>query len=183
MNVLETGFREIILLQLEPFADARGVFVESYRRSAYARVGIDRTFVQDNFSQSRQGTIRGLHYQLRRPQGKLVHVTRGEVWDVAADIRQGSPTFGKWFGTTLSAENRRQLWIPEGFAHGFVVRSDIADVAYKITAEYDPDDDRAIAWNDPTLAIPWAVEAPLLSKKDAAAPPLAGNAHLPSYVP
>jgi dTDP-4-dehydrorhamnose 3,5-epimerase len=183
VNTLPTSLPGLVLVELQAFGDVRGFFFESYRRAGHAALGIDGTFVQDNFSHSKRGTLRGLHYQLRHPQGKLVHVTRGEVFDVAADIRVGSPTFGHWFGTVLSEENHRQLWIPEGFAHGFVVVSDTADVVYKVTAEYDPEDDRAIAWNDPTLAIAWPAvgEAPLLSRKDAAAPALAGNAHLPSY--
>ena len=183
MNAVETSLPGVVLVELQAFADARGFLFESYRRAAHAALGIDRTFVQDNFSHSKRGTLRGLHYQLRHPQGKLVHVTRGEVFDVAADIRVGSPTFGRWFGTVLGADNHRQLWIPEGFAHGFIVLSDTADVVYKVTAEYDREDDHVIAWNDPTLAIDWPPvgEAPLLSRRDAAAPVLAGNAHLPSY--
>jgi len=183
MKTLETSLPGVVLLELQAFSDARGFFLESYRSAAHAALGVDRTFVQDNFSHSRRGTLRGLHYKLRRPQGKLVHVTRGEVFDVAADIRVGSPAFGRWFGTVLSSDNHRQLWVPEGFAHGFIVLSETADVAYKVTAEYDPDDDRALAWNDPTLAIDWPAigDAPLLSRKDAAAPLLQGNAHLPRY--
>jgi len=185
MKRLETSLPEVVLVELQAFGDARGFFLESYRRAAHAAIGIDRTFVQDNFSHSKRGSLRGLHYQLRHPQGKLVHVTRGEVFDVAADIRVGSPTFGRWFGTILSGENHRQLWVPEGFAHGFVVLSDTADLVYKVTAEYDPEDDRMIAWDDPTLAIEWpgVREAPLLSRKDAAAPVLAGNGNLPRYAP
>ncbi len=183
MNVVATSLPGVVLVELTAFADARGSFMESYRTSAHAALGIAATFVQDNFSHSRRGTLRGLHYQLPHAQGKLVHVTRGEVFDVAADIRVGSPSFGRWFGTVLSSDNHRQLWVPEGFAHGFLVLSETADVAYKVTAEYAPDADRAIAWNDPTLAIDWPSVGgePLLSRKDAAAPPLLGNAHLPRY--
>ena len=183
MKALPTPFPELVLVELRAHADARGAFMETYRKTSHAALGIDRTFVQDNLSRSRRGTLRGLHYQLRRPQGKLVQATRGEIFDVAADIRVGSPTFGRWFGAILGEQ--RQLWIPEGFAHGFLVVSEVADVIYKVTAEYDAEDDMALAWDDPTLAIVWPdVEgAPLLSARDAAAPRLAGNGNLPRYAP
>lgn len=183
MKALPTTLPGLVLLELDAFGDARGRFMETYRRPRYLEAGIDAEFVQDNFSSSVRGTLRGLHYQLRSPQGKLVHVTRGAVFDVAVDIRAGSPTFGHWFGTELSAENHRQLWIPPGFAHGFVVTSAEADFAYKCTAIYDPGDDRSIRWNDPALAIAWPLDGePLLSKRDASAP-LLREAELPQYVP
>ena len=183
MKALPTPFPELVLVELRAHADARGAFMETYRKTSHAALGIDRTFVQDNLSRSRRGTLRGLHYQLLRPQAKLVQATRGEIFDVAADIRVGSPTFGRWFGAILGEQ--RQLWIPEGFAHGFLVVSEVADVIYKVTAEYDAEDDMALAWDDPTLAIVWPdVEgAPLLSARDAAAPRLAGNGNLPRYAP
>jgi dTDP-4-dehydrorhamnose 3,5-epimerase len=183
MKSLRTSLPGVVLLELDVFGDARGRFMETYRRPRYVEAGIANEFVQDNFSTSVIGTVRGLHYQLRAPQGKLVHVTRGAVFDVAVDIRIGSPTFGRWFGTELSAENHRQLWIPPGFAHGFVVTSEVADFTYKCTAIYDPDDDRSIRWNDPDLAIAWPLHGePLLSKRDVVAPSL-HQAELPRYSP
>jgi len=181
MKTLATTLPDVVLLELDVFGDTRGRFMETYRLSRYREVGIAAEFVQDNFSSSVRGTLRGLHYQLRSPQGKLVHVTRGAVFDVAVDIRVGSPAFGRWFATELSADNHRQLWIPPGFAHGFLVTSDTADFAYKCTAIYDPSDDRSIRWNDPELAIAWPLDGePLLSKRDVAAPPLR-EAELPRY--
>jgi len=181
MKTLPTTLPDLVLLELDVFGDTRGRFLETYRRPRYVEVGVAAEFVQDNFSASVRGTLRGLHYQLRSPQGKLVMVTRGAVFDVAVDIRAGSPTFGKWFGTELSAENHRQLWIPPGFAHGFVVMSDEADFTYKCTAVYDPSDDRSIRWNDPEIAIAWPLAGePLLSRRDAAAP-LLREAELPRY--
>jgi len=183
MKTLPTTLPDLVLLELDVFGDARGRFLETYRRPRYVEVGIAAEFVQDNFSASVRDTLRGLHYQLRSPQGKLVMVTRGAVFDVAVDVRVGSPTFGKWFGTELSADNHRQLWIPPGFAHGFVVTSDAADFTYKCTAVYDPSDDRSLRWNDPEIAIAWPLAGePLLSKRDAAAP-LLREAELPRYPP
>ena len=160
--------------------------METFRRDRYHELGVVADFVQDNFSSSVYGTLRGLHYQLRQPQGKLVHVTRGEVFDVAVDIRRGSPTFGKWFGARLSVG--RQMWIPPDFAHGFFVMSESADFAYKCTAAYAPNDERTIAWDDPELAIMWPTSTwptsrkPMLSARDAAAPNLL-DAELPDYAP
>ncbi len=185
MNVLPTSLPGVVLLELAVFGDERGRFMETYRRERYATVGIDHAFVQDNFSTSVKGTLRGLHHQLTQPQGKLVHVTRGEVFDVAVDVRRGSPTFGKWFGATLSAENHRQMWIPPGFAHGFLVTSETADFAYKCTRQYAPGDERVIRWNDPDLAIDWPIAGtgePLLSPRDRAAPWLK-DSELPAYSP
>ena len=182
MKVVERPFGGVVLVELDVFGDARGRFMETFRRDRYAEAGIAAglEFVQDNLSTSIRGTLRGLHHQLTKPQGKLVHVTRGEVWDVAVDIRRGSPTFGRWFGAHLSADNHRQMWVPPGFAHGFVVLSESADFAYKCTAAYDKADDRAIRWNDPELAIAWPLDgAPILSARDEGAP-LLRDSELPS---
>lgn len=175
MKSLPTTLPGVVLLELDVFGDHRGRVMETFRRDRYleAGVGVGLEFVQDNFSSSAKGILRGLHYQLHQPQGKLVHVTRGEVFDVAVDIRRSSPAFGQWFGTHLSAENHRQMWVPPGFAHGFVVLSEQADVVYKLTANHAPADGRRILWNDPDLAITWPITGePTLSKKDAAAPTL-----------
>jgi dTDP-4-dehydrorhamnose 3,5-epimerase len=185
MRTLPTTLPGVILLEIEVFGDQRGRFMETFRRDRYLELGVavGLEFVQDNFSSSVKGTLRGLHYQLRQPQGKLVYVTRGEVFDVVVDIRRGSPTFGVWLGTVLSADNHRQLWIPPGFAHGFLVMSEQADFAYKATANYAPADERSIAWNDHELAVAWPLDGePTLSKRDAAAPGLHA-AELPSYEP
>ncbi len=185
MKSLPVTLPGVVLLELDVFGDHRGRFMETFRRDRYLElgVGVGLEFVQDNFSSSAKSILRGLHYQLRCPQGKLVHVTRGEVFDVAVDIRKGSPTFGKSFGTLLSEDNHRQMWIPPGFAHGFLVTSDHADFAYKVTANYAPDDERSIAWDDPELAIAWPISsAPTLSKRDAAAPRLT-QAELPTFEP
>jgi dTDP-4-dehydrorhamnose 3,5-epimerase len=172
----------LVLIEPRVFVDARGSFFEAWRAESYAEAGARGPFVQDNVSSSRRGVLRGLHYQLRAPQAKLVYVTRGEVWDVAVDIRAGSPTFRRWFGVTLSSENHLQLYLPEGFAHGFVVLSESADLCYKISAPYAAGDDRAIRWDDADLAIGWPLAgAPLLSARDAAAPPLR-EAELPTVL-
>ncbi len=181
MKVTDTALPGVRLIELESFGDARGYFFELYHTRRYLDAGIDRPFVQDNFSRSIKDTLRGLHFQEPHPQGKLVQVLQGSVYDVAVDIRRGSPTFGRWFGVELSAENKRQLWIPPGFAHGFCVTSPTADFLYKCTEYYVPEADRSIAWNDPDLAIPWPTKAPLLSKKDAAAKPLSAAPALPSF--
>jgi dTDP-4-dehydrorhamnose 3,5-epimerase len=185
MKTLPTTLPGVVLLELDVYGDHRGRFMETFRRDRYLElgIGVGLEFVQDNFSSSAQGTLRGLHYQLEHPQGKLVWVTRGEVFDVAVDIRRGSPTFGAWFGAALSADNHRQLWIPPGFAHGFLVTSEQADFAYKVTATYVPADERAVAWNDPAIAIAWPLAGePTLSRRDAAAPGL-DAAELPSFAP
>jgi dTDP-4-dehydrorhamnose 3,5-epimerase len=174
-----------VLLELDVFGDHRGRFMETYRRDRYLEygVGVGLEFIQDNFSSSAKGILRGMHYQLANPQGKLVHVTRGEVFDVAVDVRKGSPHFGKWFGATLSAENHLQMWVPPGFAHGFLVTSEQADFVYKVTAPYAPADERALIWNDPALGITWPLTGePTLSKKDLAAVPLS-QLELPIYTP
>ena len=185
MKTLPTTLPGVVLLELDVFGDHRGRFMETFRRDRYLElgIGVGLEFVQDNFSSSTNGILRGLHYQLEHPQGKLVWVTRGEVFDVAVDIRKGSPTFGQWFGAPLSADNHRQMWVPPGFAHGFLVTSDHADFCYKVTANYAPTDERGIAWNDPKIGIAWPRDRePTLSKKDAAAPTL-DAAELPSYAP
>jgi dTDP-4-dehydrorhamnose 3,5-epimerase len=159
----------MLLVQPQFHADARGYFTETFHAERYAQAGIPGPFVQDNLSFSQQGVLRGLHYQWPGPQGKLVYVLQGEVFDVAVDIRRGSPSFGRWVGVTLSAENHHQLWIPPGFAHGFCVTSDTALVAYKCTEYYAPENEHSIRWDDADIGIAWPVSAPLLSGKDAAA--------------
>lgn len=173
MRFTPTAIPDVILVEPRVFQDPRGFFLETYHAGKYADGGIHAAFVQDNHSLSQRGTLRGLHAQLKRPQGKLIRVIEGEIWDVAVDVRVGSPTFGRHVGETLSAENFRQLWVPPGFVHGFCVLSERAQVEYKCTALYDPTDEIAIAWDDPELAIPWPVAAPLLSAKDLKAPRLA----------
>ncbi len=178
MHVIPTALAGVLVLEPRVFGDDRGFFMESYNRRSFAQAtGLDIDFVQDNHSRSRKGVLRGLHYQLRQPQGKLVRVTHGAVFDVAVDIRRGSPTFGRWVGVELSADNHRQLWVPPGLAHGFVVLSDSADFLYKTTDYYAPEHERSIAWDDPAIGIDWplaahGITAPLLSAKDRAGQPL-----------
>lgn len=167
MKIIETPLSGLLLIEPRCFADARGYFLEVFRENQYQELGLP-AFVQDNISRSKRNTLRGLHYQLLPAQGKLVWVTRGTIWDVAVDIRRSSPTFGQWFGCILSDENHHQLYIPEGFAHGFCVLSDEADLSYKCTAFYAPQSEHGIAWNDATLNIDWPVQEPILSAKDAA---------------
>jgi dTDP-4-dehydrorhamnose 3,5-epimerase len=168
MNVTPTRIPDVLLIEPRVFGDARGFFFESFNHRAFQQAaGLDISFVQDNHSRSAQGVLRGLHYQVQQPQGKLVRVVRGAVFDVAVDIRRGSPTFGQWTGTELSEDNHRQLWIPPGLAHGFLVLSDSADFLYKTTDYYAPQHERAIAWNDPDIGIEWPLAIPpLLSSKD-----------------
>lgn len=175
MNVIETSIPEVLLLEPQTYADARGFFFESYNRRLLADVaGIDEEFVQDNHSRSIQNVLRGLHYQIQRPQGKLVRVVVGEVFDVAVDLRRSSPTFGQWVGVYLSATSRQMFWIPPGFAHGFLVLSSTADFLYKTTDYYVPEYDRCLRWNDPDLAIEWPLQTdPILSEKDRTAKYLA----------
>ena len=177
LNVIRTPLDGVLILEPKVFGDARGFFMESYnRRDFAAATGLDVDFVQDNHSRSRRGVLRGLHYQIKQPQGKLVRVVRGAVFDVAVDIRRSSPTFGRWTGTELSEDNQRQFWIPPGFAHGFLVLTESADFLYKATDWYAPEHERGIAWNDPAIGIEWPLDAigqPLLSDKDRAAPALA----------
>lgn len=171
MNIIDTAIPEVKIVEPKVFGDERGFFFESYSERAFsAAIGRDVRFVQDNHSLSAKGVLRGLHYQIRQPQGKLVRVITGEVFDVAVDLRQGSPTCGHWVGVKLSAENKRQLWIPEGFAHGFLVTSESAQFLYKTTDFYAPEHEHCIAWNDPELAIDWPMtygRAPVVSAKDA----------------
>jgi dTDP-4-dehydrorhamnose 3,5-epimerase len=184
VKFLPTALPEVVRVEPDVHRDARGFFLESWRADRWGAGGVAGPFVQDNHSCSRAGTVRGLHAQRLRPQGKLVRVVRGEIWDVAVDVRRGSPSFGRWVAETLSAENFAQLWIPPGFAHGFAVLSDEAEFAYKCTDYYDPADELRIAWNDPALAIPWPVAEPLLSEPDRRAPTLAELAErLPRWTP
>lgn len=171
MKATPLEIADVLLIEPTVYGDERGFFLESFNQARFnALVGRDVTFVQDNHSKSAKGVLRGLHYQLRQPQGKLVRVVEGEVFDVAVDMRKSSPTFGKWVGEKLSAENKRQLWIPAGFAHGFLVLSESAQFLYKTTDFYSPENERAVIWNDPALAIRWPIHTmPVLSPKDAAA--------------
>jgi dTDP-4-dehydrorhamnose 3,5-epimerase len=170
MKFTPTEIPDVVLIEPQVFGDQRGFFMETFQARKFAEAGITSAFVQDNHSASRQGILRGLHYQLRQPQGKLIRVILGEIYDVALDIRRSSPSFGRWVGMMLSAENKLQLWIPPGFAHGFYVLSERAEVVYKATDYYAPEWERTILWNDPQLDIPWPLaghESPLLSTKDA----------------
>jgi dTDP-4-dehydrorhamnose 3,5-epimerase len=169
MNVIPTRLPGVLLIEPKVFGDARGFFYESWNERAFALAGIPAHFVQDNHSLSMQGTLRGLHYQIAHTQGKLVRVTAGEVFDVVVDLRRSSPQFGQWLGLTLSAENKRMLWVPEGFAHGFYVLSTAAEFQYKCTDVYDPPSERTLAWNDPSVGVEWPLlgrTMPLLSAKD-----------------
>lgn len=169
---VKTALPEVVLIKPHVFPDDRGFFLETFHQKKYAEGGIKNHFVQDNHSHSKKNTIRGLHYQLLHPQGKLVYVISGKIFDVAVDIRLGSPSFGKWTGVYLSSENKHQLYIPEGFAHGFQVLSETADVLYKCTELYYPNDDYGILWSDPQINIQWQSPAPILSKKDREYQPL-----------
>lgn len=172
MKIIETSIPAIKLIEPKVFGDERGFFMETWNERAFREAGIDARFVQDNHSRSVKNTLRGLHYQIKQPQGKLVRVTRGEVFDVAVDLRVGSPTFGRWVGEYLSEDNSRMLWVPPGFAHGFLVTSDTADFQYKCTDFYAPEQERAIHWADADLAIDWPLgsnEEPVVSGKDSQA--------------
>ena len=168
MHITPTTIPDLLVIEPKVFGDARGFFYESFNQKAFNKAtGLNLNFVQDNHSRSTKGVLRGLHYQIQQPQGKLVRVVRGSVFDVAVDIRKGSPTFGQWVGIELSEENHKQLWIPAGFAHGFMVTSDSAEFLYKTTDYYAPEHERCIAWNDPSLGIQWPLtESPSLSVKD-----------------
>ncbi len=170
MKAIQTELPGVVVLEPVVHGDDRGFFFESYREDEFQRAtGMSRLFVQDNHSRSVRHVLRGLHYQIRQPQGKLVRVVVGEVFDVVVDLRRHSPTFGKWTGATLSAENKRQLWVPEGFAHGFLVTSDVAETIYKTTDYYAPQFERSLLWNDPALGIAWPLTAqPTIAAKDAA---------------
>ncbi len=172
MRVTPTAIPDVLLIEPKIFGDARGFFLESWNERAFREAGIKARFVQDNHSRSAQNVVRGLHYQIKQPQGKLIRVTAGEVFDVVVDIRRSSPTFGKWVGNKLSSENKLMMWIPPGFAHGFSVLSEYAEFLYKTTDYYSPEYERTILWNDPDLAISWQVSGePLLSAKDRAGIP------------
>ncbi len=172
MLKVSTSLPEVFVLEPRVFKDARGFFLESYNRKTFAGLGIDAEFVQDNHSRSAKGVLRGLHYQIQRPQGKLVRVIAGEVYDVAVDLRRHSPSFGHWTGMVLSAENMHLAWIPPGFAHGFYVLSEAAEFLYKTTEYYAPEHERTLLWNDPDLNIAWPASEPLLSDKDRQGLPL-----------
>jgi len=170
MKVSHSKLKGCVIIEPRVFGDERGFFLETFQTVRYQQeAGIDLAFVQDNHSRSARGVLRGLHFQKTKPQGKLVRVIRGEVYDVAVDIRNGSPTFGEWEGVILSEDNKKQFWVPPGFAHGFVVLSDTADFEYKCTDYYDPSDEGSILWNDPDLDIPWPIANPVLSTKDQSA--------------
>ncbi len=175
MIIYSTAIPQVTLIEPQLFEDPRGFFLEAYQATKFAQAGITAQYVQDNHSGSRQGVLRGLHYQIHQPQGKLVRVIAGEIYDVAVDLRRASPTFGKWIGHQLSAENRLQIWVPPGFAHGFYVLSEWAEVIYKTTDYYAPQFERTLLWNDPAISIEWpllADQAPILSVKDAQGKPL-----------
>jgi dTDP-4-dehydrorhamnose 3,5-epimerase len=174
MKVIPTSIPDVLIFEPQVFGDARGFFLESWNARKFCdAVGPHISFVQDNHSRSRRGVLRGLHYQIKRPQGKLVRVVAGRVFDAAVDLRKSSPTFGRWTGVELSADNHRQLWIPAGFAHGFLVLSDSADFLYKTTDYYAPEHERTVAWNDPAIGIDWPTDVePALSAKDSAGVPL-----------
>jgi dTDP-4-dehydrorhamnose 3,5-epimerase len=182
---IETSLPGVCELRPKVFRDARGIFLETYHRGRFTELGITESFVQDNHSQSAKGTLRGLHYQLRRPQAKLCRVVEGEVFDVAVDIRRGSPHFGKWTSVVLSSKEQNQIFIPAGFAHGFLALTENVQFLYKCSDFYDPADEHGISWNDPALGIAWGVSGPLVSDKDAKYPPLAAvsSEFLPRFAP
>ncbi|HSU80970.1 MAG TPA: dTDP-4-dehydrorhamnose 3,5-epimerase [Thermoanaerobaculia bacterium] len=177
MKFLPTALPEVVLVEPDVFRDDRGFFLETYQKLKYGGAGLPEEFVQDNHSFSIRGTLRGLHAQIRRPQGKLIRAVLGEIFDVAVDIRPESPTFGRWVGEVLSGENYRQLYVPPGFAHGFCVMSESAHVLYKCTTFYEKEDEIALLWNDPAIGISWPTETPLLSPRDLVAPKLAEIVH------
>jgi dTDP-4-dehydrorhamnose 3,5-epimerase len=182
MRAVQTELPEVIVVEPDVHRDPRGFFVETYHEEKYRAIGIAGPFVQDNQSRSVRGTIRGLHLQVGRPQAKLIRVLEGEIFDVAVDVRRGSPTFGRWVGNRLSADSFKQCYVPTGFAHGFGVLTPFAMIAYKCTDLYDPAAEVGIAWNDPALAISWPVDEPLLSERDRRHPPLASlTDRLPQY--
>ena len=184
MRFVPTAIPGVLIIEPDVYRDPRGFFLETYHAEKYRAAGVEGPFVQDNHSRSVAGTLRGLHLQLRHPQGKLVRVIEGEIFDVAVDVRRGSPTFGRWVGVTLSAENFRQCYLPPGFAHGFAVMSPIAQVEYKCTDIYDPKSELGIAWNDPAIAIQWPVAQPFLSERDTRHPHLSAvMEQLPVFAP
>jgi len=183
VKIIETSLPGVFFVEPDVYRDSRGSFMESYHEKKYSEKGIAEIFVQDNYSHSKRGTLRGLHYQLRHPQGKLVFVITGEIFDVAVDIRRGSPTYGKWVGSLLSEENKRQIFVPTGFAHGFCVLSETVDVIYKCTDFYESADEYGILWADPSVGINWPINNPILSEKDRSYPRLSEVAEdlLPTY--
>jgi dTDP-4-dehydrorhamnose 3,5-epimerase len=185
LNVIETELPGVLIVEPKVFGDERGLFMETWHADRYEEAGLPAHFVQDNLSFSRRGVLRGLHFQNPDQQGKLLYVLQGEVYDVAVDIRVGSPTFGEWTAVTLSWENKRQIYIPEGFAHGFLVISDAALFVYKVTARYNAKAEASVLWDDPEIGIEWPTGTPVLSKKDRGAPPLAEMPikRLPRYAP
>lgn len=184
MRVDATALAEVKVVTPRVLTDARGFLAEVVHAERFAGAGLPASFVQTNHSRSRGGVVRGLHFQARRPQGKLVQVVRGTIYDVAVDVRRGSPTFGRYASVVMSDENHHLVWIPPGFAHGFAVLSDVADVVYHLTALYDPTDDVGVLWSDPALGIPWPVDDPVVSERDAGNPPLAMlDDLLPLYPP
>lgn len=181
VNIKQLSLPGVLLIEPKCFEDNRGYFMETFHQQKYQKAGIDQAFVQDNHSHSSRGVLRGLHYQLKHPQEKLIYAVTGTIFDVALDIRKGSPTFGQWTGAELSAENKRQIYVPQGFAHGFVVLSESADVIYKCTDLYTPGDEYGLLWSDPEIGISWPVENPILSQKDIENPSL--NQISESYLP
>ena len=172
IRILERHLQGVVVLETKAFEDARGFFMEVFRADHFEALGLPSAFVQDNHSRSSQGVVRGLHFQWKPPMGKLMRATFGEAFAVAVDVRKGSPTLGQWFGTVISADNKRQVWAPAGFARGFCVLSDFADIQYKCTGTYNPEGESAIRWDDPALGIQWPVRKPRLSEKDRTAPAL-----------
>jgi dTDP-4-dehydrorhamnose 3,5-epimerase len=169
LQLISTSLKDVVILEPKVFGDDRGFFLEAYNEATFRSLGLPTRFMQDNHSGSRKGVLRGIHYQLKQPQGKLVRALRGEIFDVAVDLRKDSPQFGEWFGTALSAENRRMLWVPPGFGHGFLVLSEFAEVSYKATELYAPAFERSILWSDPAIGIRWPLDGePTLSEKDGA---------------
>ena len=181
MKVFPAEHPDILIVEPQVYGDERGFFMETYHAEKYAAQGMDLPFVQDNHSRSRRGVLRGLHYQLEQAQGKLIRVVNGAIFDVAVDVRRGSPRFGSWVGLELSDDNKRQMYIPPGFAHGFCVLSEEVDFLYKCTGFYAPDDEYGIAWDDPDIAIDWPQMDYLLSERDRQLPALSGNRNLPAY--
>jgi dTDP-4-dehydrorhamnose 3,5-epimerase len=172
MEIIQTPIPDLLVIQPRSFEDPRGFFLETFQAERYENTGIAGPFVQDNHSRSTAGVLRGLHFQKNHPQGKLVYVVRGAVYDLSVDLRTGSPTYGRWYGTTLSDENHRQMYVPPGFAHGFCVLSESVDFIYKCTDYYHPDDEGGLLWNDPDLAVEWPVESPILAPRDMGFPKL-----------
>jgi dTDP-4-dehydrorhamnose 3,5-epimerase len=183
VKIIETSLPGVVVLEPKKIGDSRGFFLETYREDFLVDAGISQRFIQDNHSRSGKGVLRGLHYQLTQPQGKLVRVARGEVFDVAVDVRMGSPNFGQWFGAKLNEESMRMMYLPPGFAHGFVVLSDVADFIYKCTDYYHPQSEQGIAWNDPDIDIEWPIKDVILSEKDLSNPTLSRQSPelLPHY--